>query len=153
MPSPPKRGRGRPKGSKNRPKPGASVEPKVGGIPQGPSYPERAGRDSTPAPGLTQRAALEADRERLLKSIETADGDECPACNRGGDAKLEAALQSQLNGVNRMLLQITGERAPSDSSLVKSPQWIRLKAKLFDVLSKKHPKAWVDVLLIERQET
>lgn len=147
----PKRGRGRPKGSKNRAATG--VGPKVGGIPEGASYPDGAGRDFTPvaAPHGTQRAVLEADRDRLLASIKSAGEAVCAACQRGGDAKVEAALQSQLNGVNRMLLRISGETAPSDANLIRSPQWSRLKAKLFDALSKKHPDAWADVLAIEAE--
>lgn len=94
---------------------------------------------------------LEADRDRLLKSITDNAAKPCEACERGGDPKIEAALQSQLNGVNRMLLRISGETAPADANLIRSPQWSRLKAKLFDVLSKKHPKAWADVLAIEAE--
>jgi hypothetical protein len=148
----PKRGRGRPKGSKNRAT--TSVGPKVGGIPGGTGHPDGAGRDPTPvtAPaGQTQRAVLEADRDRLLASIKAAGEAVCQTCQRGGDAKVEAALQSQLNGVNRMLLRISGETAPSDANLIRSPQWSRLKAKLFDALSKKHPEAWADVLAIEAE--
>jgi hypothetical protein len=142
----PKRGRGRPKGSKNR-------RPPIGHDHEGlAKAPLAAAVDpSPPSAAGTQRAMLEADRDRLLKSIADAAGNQCAACLRGGDAKIEAALQSQLNGVNRMLLAITGERAPSDVSLMKAPQWGRLKAKLFDCLAKKHPAAWAALLELEAE--
>lgn len=144
----PKRGRGRPKGSKNkRPELGPRVDSRGGetlALPRSTSGP-------SPATPAGTRASLEADRDRLLASIRAAGEKTCAACLRGGDAKVEAALQSQLNGVNRMLLQITGEKSPTDTSLIRSPQWSRLKAKLFDALSKKHPDAWADVLQIEAE--
>lgn len=93
----------------------------------------------------TERTELEADRDRLRDDIETA--------RLAGDLKTSAALQSQLNGVSRMLLRISGESAPSDTNLIRSPQWGRLKAKLFDALSKKHPKAWQEILRIEADES
>jgi hypothetical protein len=143
----PKRGRGRPKGSKNRRAVDVTAEAPDGA----PGQELPVTTVTSTAPSGTQRAALEADRERLLASIKAAGEKECMTCHRGGDAKVEAALQSQLNGVNRMLLQITGEKSPTDTSLIRSPQWSRLKAKLFDALSKKHPDAWADVLKIEAE--
>lgn len=142
----PKRKRGRPRGSKNR---------QPSNLPDAPSLTVGAAVDppspSAP-PGQTQRAALEADRDRLLASIGDAGKQQCGACLRGGDPKVEAALQSQLNGVHRMLLRITGESAPADANLIRSPQWQRLKAKIFGVLEK-HPAAWAELLRIETEET
>jgi hypothetical protein len=149
----PKRGRGRPKGSKNRrPELGPRVDGDRGGASAAPAPSSTSGPSpaTPPTPG-TQRAVLEADRDRLLASIKAAGEAACASCLRGGDAKVEAALQSQLNGVNRMLLRISGETAPSDANLIRSPQWSRLKAKLFDALSKKHPEAWAAVLAIEAE--
>ena len=101
--------------------------------------------DSPPPPPLgTTRAALEADRDRLLKAIEVELKNPCDACMRAGDPKVHAALQSQLNGVQRMLLRITGETAPTDANLIRSPQYLRLKNELVAVL-KKHPLALADV--------
>lgn len=88
--------------------------------------------------------SLEADRDRLLRLIDDCRGEPCDACRRAGDPKTEAALQAQLNGVNRMLLRITGETAPTDANLIRSPQYLRLKADLLAVL-KKHPAALADV--------
>ncbi len=137
----PKRGRGRPKGSKNQ----RPANPVVGVVAPATVV------DCSISPVTTTRASLEADRDRILQSIADSSGTPCPACTRGGDPKVEAALQSQLNGINRMLLRISGETAPADANLVKSPQWSRLKAKLFDCLSKKHPKAWADLLQMEAE--
>lgn len=138
-----KKKRGRPKGSKNRRAPTHGLTSAA--LPVDPSSP------SASAPATTQRAALEADRERLLERIKANAGNQCATCMHGGDPKVEATLQTALNAVNRMLLQIAGETAPSDANLVRSPQWARLKAKLFDALSKKHPEAWADVLAIETE--
>lgn len=111
---------------------------------------KRTGDDAPPA--ATTRAQLEADRDRLLRGI-----DECSRPVGDGtnvtDWKTVAALQTQLNGVNRMLLRISGETAPSDVSLIRSPQWGRLFAKLADTLSTKHPKAWAELVRIAKEES
>lgn len=130
-----KRGRGRPKGSKNRPT-----------TPLGrPNEGTLAGGSSSPS---TTRAGLEADRDRLLKGIQ-----ECEEADGATDWKTVAALQSQLNGVTRMLLRISGETAPTDTNMVRSPQFGRFMALLCDCLSKKHPKAWADVQRLASDES
>lgn len=134
----PKRGRGRPPGVKNRPK--SSVD---GAVERG-SIVERA----LPAPSGTTRAALEADRDRLLEGIEQCKGRKDPVSGATfTDWDMVAKLQSQLNGVQRMLLRITGETAPTDANLIRSPQYVRLKADLLTVL-KKHPAALADVAAV-----
>lgn len=142
--APTKRGRGRPKGSRNK-----TSQPVTGE----PSPKERGAAAHGPVQAAgTTRAGLEADRDRLLKSIEDAGKAECPECHRGGDPKIEAALQSQLNGVHRMLLRISGETAPSDTNMIRSPQFGRFMAQLCDVLAKNHPKAWLDVQALAAAE-
>ncbi|MBX3218908.1 MAG: hypothetical protein KF795_00230 [Labilithrix sp.] len=95
----------------------------------------------TSAPSPTTRATLEANRDRLQ-----ADIDACRA-KTPPDLDTAAKLQSQLNGVIRMLLRITGETAPTDANLIRSPQYVRLKADLLAVL-KKHPEALADVVRV-----
>ena len=86
----------------------------------------------------TTRATLEENRDRLQADIEACRAKSPP------DLDTAAKLQSQLNGVIRMLLRITGETAPTDANLIRSPQYLRLKAELLSVL-KKHPAALADV--------
>jgi hypothetical protein len=140
-----KRGRGRPPGSKNRTPPPAG---------NGASIPVSAGAESSgsSSPAGSTRAGLEADRDRLLKGIA-----ECSLVSPDGektitDWKTVAALQSQLNGVTRMLLRISGETAPTDTNMIRSPQFGRFMAQLCDVLSKKHPAAWLDVQALAAAE-
>jgi hypothetical protein len=97
-------------------------------------------KKSAPSP-TTTRATLEANRDRLQ-----ADIDACRA-KTPPDLDTAAKLQSQLNGVIRMLLRITGETAPTDANLIRSPQYVRLKADLLAVL-KKHPEALADVVRV-----
>jgi hypothetical protein len=150
-----KRGRGRPPGSKNRTK-DTGTGGDAGLPPVSVSSPEPSFSVPVVTPVGTTRASLEADRDRLLKGIEECKGS--PLVGLDGrtltdadgnpktwtDWKTLAALQSQLNGVNRMLLRITGETAPTDANLIRSPQYVRLKADLLAVL-KKHPAALADV--------
>lgn len=139
MTEPPRR-RGRPPGAKNRAK-GPSVD-LTGEVVASAAAPSP---DPLPPAG-TSRASLEADRDRLLEGIAACRGDApCPACGQGvTDWKTIAALQSQLNGVNRMLLRITGETAPTDANLIRSPQWLRIRSGLVEIL-KKHPAALAEV--------
>jgi hypothetical protein len=94
-------------------------------------------RRRSPTTGTT-RATLEENRDRLQADIEACRSKMPP------DLDTAAKLQSQLNGVIRMLLRVTGETAPTDANLIRSPQYIRLKADLLAVL-KKHPAALADV--------
>lgn len=148
------RRRGRPPGSKNK-KSQTPQEAEQAGLnlrpdPQPLAAYQRmewpAPTDSSTSAGGTSRASLEADRARLLEGIKACQRDaKCEHCGAdGSDWKTIAALQSQLNGVNRMLLRITGETAPTDANLIRSPQWLRLRADLIGVL-KKHPAALADV--------
>ena len=138
--APVKRGRGRPPGAKKK-------KPKPRPVPAAPPVVDV----EAPAPaGGTTRATLEADRDRLLRGIEECKALVNPLDPDGKtftDWKTVAALQSQLNGVNRMLLRITGETAPTDANLIRSPQYLRLKADLIAVL-KKHPSALADVVAV-----
>ena len=111
-----KRKPGRPKGSRNKPR----LTPAVS--------------SSATLPKETTRATLEADRDRLLAGIEGLKAQ--PEI----DWRTIAQLQSQLNGVNRMLLRITGETAPTDANLIRSPQYARMKADLIAAL-KPYPEA------------
>jgi hypothetical protein len=137
--------RGRPKGSKNRSK---TLPSSGAGLVQAVTADTAVG----PSSPSTTRAGLVADRDRLLRGI--AECSKAATEDRAAetDWKTVAALQSQLNGVTRMLLRISGETAPTDTNLIRSPQWGRLKARLFDCLAKKHPKAWADLLAIETDE-
>ena len=99
------------------------------------------------ASGTSTRADLEADAERLLQGIR-----ECEASEHETDWKTVAALQSQLNGVRRMLLRISGETAPTDTNLIRSPQFGRFMARLCDLLSKNHPKAWAALQALAAEE-
>lgn len=135
--APPRR-RGRPPGSKNRPKgQPASAD-------SAPPAPQPSVEPPSPAPLGATRASLEADRDRLLKGIRDCEDMPGPEGSRTTDWKTIATLQGQLNGVNRMLLRITGETAPTDANLIRSPQYLRLKSELLAVL-KKHPAALADV--------
>jgi hypothetical protein len=149
--APAPRKRGRPPGSKNRPKELQGLAREIGVTPVAASIdspiPTLIPSGPVPPPALgsnTTRAQLESDRDRLLKAIADEHADPCEMCGRAGDPKVHAALQSQLNGVTRMMLRITGETAPTDANLIRSPQYLRLKADLLTVL-KKHPAALAEV--------
>lgn len=138
------RKRGRPPGAKNKPKvdPPVSAVNGTTGAAASPAFEPSPAEPSAPAG--TTRATLEADRDRLLRGIEECKSLPAPDGTTVTDWKTVAALQSQLNGVNRMLLRITGETAPTDANLIRSPQYLRLKTDLIAVL-KKHPAALADV--------
>lgn len=142
MTNPPKK-RGRPPGSKNLPK---TLPSSGAGFIQAVTADTTVG-SSSPS---TTRGGLLADRDRLLRGIA-----ECSKKDGEGDVtdwKTVAALQSQLNGVTRMLLRISGETAPTDTNMIRSPQFGRFMAQLCDLLSKKHPKAWTDVQALAAAE-
>lgn len=144
---------GRPKGSRNRPKSVPANAGILGALDERP-IPETASADLEPiqqstSTAPTTRQTLEEDRQRLLTGI-----DECKRAtiidgvpHEWTDWKTVAALQAQLNGVNRMLLKITGETAPTDANLIRSPQYLRLKAELIATL-KQHPDALADVVKV-----
>lgn len=140
----PKRGRGRPPGSKNRPK---GSQPATADVTPA-SRPTVDPPSPAPAPLLgTTRATLEADRDRLLAGITACESVPNVDGSTSKDWKTIAALQGQLNGVNRMLLRITGETAPTDANLIRAPQYLRLKNDLIAAL-KKHPAALADVVRV-----
>lgn len=139
------RRRGRPPGAKNRPK---VLEGLARGVADTAAAPSTEPSSSPALAVSTTRSTLEADRDRLLKGIEECKQLVDPASGKTvTDWKTVAALQSQLNGVNRMLLRITGETAPTDANLIRAPQYLRLKADLIAVL-KKHPAALADVVAV-----
>lgn len=122
----PKRGRGRPKGSRNKPKspvPAISLGPvAVEQVPEASAL-----GAATEAPSLLDGYRKTAAQLEKALAVEV-------------DAKTIASLSATLNSTRKFIGQLTGELQLTEAKIVRSDAWKNILARV-EMIVAKHPEA------------
>jgi hypothetical protein len=135
----PKRGRGRPKGSRNKPKApplqDARSSSLLGHIVEieAPAVASRAGGVPVSGASCSGGEPLLERYQRTARSLESA-------LERETDTKIVASLSTTLNRTYWHIGQLTGEAQLTEAKIVRSEAWRNMLTRIEQVLGK-HPEA------------